>query len=175
MLQLFPCHFHQLQSTRKSYTSCSQTTTTATTLSPRRVGWGWGNILDAANLHAGASKSTESRLGTWARGLGAVTTGSPDLDVEGSDAQLLAADGDVLSSQHGGVWGGLVTVGLDLHATGDTADGFAAREIGNVDEGVVKRGEDAGDAENELAFANIGAEGDVLRNGTLDLLGSHCC
>lgn len=52
--------------------------------------------------------------------------------MESSDAELLAADGDVLSSQHGGVRGGLVTVGLDLHATGDTADGFAATGITQV-------------------------------------------
>lgn len=41
------------------------------------------------------------------------------------DAELLAAGSDVLSSQHGGVGGGLVTVSLDLHTTGDTGDGFA--------------------------------------------------
>lgn len=53
------------------------------------------------------------------------TTGSTDLDVEGVDAELLAAGGDVLGSQHGSVGGGLVTISLDLHTTGDTADGFA--------------------------------------------------
>lgn len=45
--------------------------------------------------------------------------------MEGIDAELLAAGSDVLSSQHGSVGGGLVTVSLDLHTTGDTADGFA--------------------------------------------------
>lgn len=45
------------------------------------------------------------------------------------DAELLAAGGDVLSCQHGGVGGGLVTVGLDLHSTGDSGDGFAATGI----------------------------------------------
>lgn len=60
------------------------------------------------------------------------TTSSPDLDVEGSDAELLAADGDVLGSQHSGVGGGLVTVGLDLHATGDTVDGLTATGITQV-------------------------------------------
>ena len=54
------------------------------------------------------------------------TTSGTDLDVEGSDAELLAAGGDVLGSQHGGVGGGLVAVSLDLHATGDTGNGFAA-------------------------------------------------
>ena len=78
------------------------------------------------------------------------TTSGSDLDVESGDSELLALLGDVLGSQHGGVWGGLVTVGLDLHTTGDTGDGFAAGEIGDVDEGVVERGEDTGDAEDEL-------------------------
>jgi len=45
--------------------------------------------------------------------------------VEGVDAELLAAGSDVLGSQHGSVGRGLVTVSLDLHTTGDTADGFA--------------------------------------------------
>lgn len=103
---------------------------------------------------------------------------------------------DVLGSQHSGVGGGLVTVGLDLHATGDTRDGFAARQIGDVDEGVVERGEDAGNAEDELALTDLGtklravstyvllrlrmqsqfiaAYLDVLRSTALDLLlGRH--
>lgn len=57
------------------------------------------------------------------------TTSGTDLDVEGSDAELLAAGRDVLSSQHGSVGRRLVTVGLDLHTTGNTADGFAAAGI----------------------------------------------
>ena len=89
------------------------------------------------------------------------------------DAEFLAAGGNVLGSQHGGVGGGLVTVSLDLHTTGDTADGFATTvpvisppevylkyaiamcdepQIGNVDEGIVERGEDTGNTENELAY-----------------------
>ena len=58
-----------------------------------------------------------------------LTSGSADLDVKSVDAKLLAADGDVLSCQHGGVWGRLITIGLDLHASGDTSDGFAATGI----------------------------------------------
>jgi hypothetical protein len=61
-----------------------------------------------------------------------LTTCSADLDVEGSNAELLAADGDILSSQHGGVRRRLVTVGLDLHATGDTGDGLTATGITQV-------------------------------------------
>jgi hypothetical protein len=106
-----------------------KTTTTATSLAAGRIGWGWGDILNSANLHARTGKSTESRLGTWTWGLGTVTTCGTDLDVEGVDAELLAADSDVLGSQHGGVWRGLVTIGLDLHASGDTGDGFTATGI----------------------------------------------
>lgn len=49
--------------------------------------------------------------------------------MQGSDAELLAAGSDVLGSQHGSVGGGLVTVGLDLHSTGNTADGLTATGI----------------------------------------------
>jgi hypothetical protein len=122
-----------------------QTTTTATTLATSRVGRSRGDVLNAADAHARAGKGTESGLSTGTGGLGTVTysqyisihllrriplrgirtTGSTDLDVKGVDAELLAAGSDVLGSQHGSVGGGLVTVSLDLHTTGDTADGFA--------------------------------------------------
>jgi len=132
----------------------SETTATATALATGRVGRSRGDVLNAADLHAGAGEGTEGRLGTGAGGLGAVTcegvhvsilesgggkhgvkrtTGSTDLDVEGSDANLLAAESNVLGSQHGGVGRRLITIGLDLHATSDTADGFATGEIGDVD------------------------------------------
>lgn len=71
----------------------SETTTTATTLPPGGVGWGGGDVLDTSNAHASTGKRTESRLGTGAGSLGAVTTSSPDLDVEGGDAEFLAAGG----------------------------------------------------------------------------------
>ena len=44
-------------------------------------------------------------------GLGADTTGGADLDVQGSDANLLEAVGDVLGRQHG-----CVRRGLHAHA-----------------------------------------------------------
>jgi hypothetical protein len=120
--------------------------------------------------------------------------------VKSGNAQLLAADSDILSRQHGSVGGGLITVGLDLHATRYTGNGFAATgithvslldhfishtrnsrsvvefawqyamvlvvpylpEIGDVNEGVVEAGEDACDAEDELALAHLRTERDVL-------------
>ena len=36
--------------------------------------------------------------------------------------------------------------------TGDTGDGFAARQIGDVDEGVVERGKDTGNTEDEFTL-----------------------
>jgi hypothetical protein len=57
------------------------------------------------------------------------TSGSTDLDVKSVDAQFLAAGSNILSSQHGSVRGRLITVCLDLHASGDTSDGFAATGI----------------------------------------------
>merc|ERR1711939_43223 len=151
----------------------SETTITATTLAASGIGWSWGNILDSANLHAGTSESTESGLSTWAWGLGTVTSSGADFDVKSVDAQLLAASSDILSSQHSGVWGGLVTVCLDLHSTGDTGDGFAATEISDVDECVVERGKDTGYAKDELSISDLGAEGDVLLGGSCGFLWWH--
>ena len=81
----------------------------------------------------------------------------------------LAASSNILGCQHGGVGRALVTVGLDLHAllywlvhvacspdvctyTSDTGDGFAARKIGDVDEGVVEGSEDTGNTEDKLTL-----------------------
>lgn len=152
----------------------SETTTTATSLSAGAVGGSRSDVLDTADLHAGTGESAESGLSTGTGGLGAVTSRGADLDVQSVDAKLLAADGDILSSQHGSVGGRLVTVGLDLHTTGNTGDGLAATEIGDMDERVVERGEDTGNAEDQLTLTGIGAEGDVLLGGTGGLLGRHC-
>ena len=93
--------------------------------------------------------------------------------MEGGDANLLALDGNILGSQHSGVGGGLITISLDLHTSGNTGDGFTASQIGNVDEGIVERGEDVGNTENLLITTDLGTEGDVFLNlgGGLDLLG----
>ncbi len=58
-----------------------------------------------------------------------LTSSSTDLDVESVDTQFLATSCNILSSQHSSVWGRFVTVCLDLHASGDTSDGFAATGI----------------------------------------------
>jgi hypothetical protein len=99
------------------------------------------------------------------------------------NAQLLAPGRNILSSQHSGVRARLVSIGFHFHAAGHAADGFAAagitqvslrtivpqpkrwdtvcdfvldvREIGDVHEGIVERGEDACDAEDEFAYTTI--------------------
>lgn len=101
----------------KQRDSSLQTATTATTLPPGAIRGDGGDVLNTSDPHASAGKSAEGALSTGAGGLGASSAGSADLDVEGGEANLAAACGDVLGSQHGGVGGGLVTVGLDLHAT----------------------------------------------------------
>ena len=51
-----------------------------------------------------------------------VSSGGSELDVQGGDAELLAALSDVLCGQHGGVWGRLISVCLHLHTAGHSAD-----------------------------------------------------
>ena len=79
--------------------------TTATTLATDRVGGDGGDVLDAANLQAGAGQGAEGALGTGSGGLGTVATGGADLDVEGGDAELLALGSNILRGQHGSVRG----------------------------------------------------------------------
>lgn len=67
---------------------------------------------------------------------------STNLDVQSRDTDFLALLGNILSGQHGSVRRRLVSIGLDLHSTGDSGDGFFTREIGNVDESIVEGGED---------------------------------
>ena len=65
-------HCRQYHSCVTARAKRSQTTTTATTLSPRAVGWRGRDVLDTADLHAGTGEGAESGLGAWAWGLGAV-------------------------------------------------------------------------------------------------------
>ena len=52
-----------------------------------------------------------------------------ELDVQGGEAELLAARGDILRGQHRRVRRGLVTIGLHLHAAGHADDGLAAGDV----------------------------------------------
>ena len=140
-------------------------------LAAGRVSRDGSHVLDAADGHAGTRESAESALGTGAGSLGPGTASGAELDVEGGDADLAAAGSDVLSSQHGSVRRGLITVGLDLHAAGDTRDRLLARQIGHVHERVVERREDVRNAEVALAIGKLGAELDGLLLLDAGLLG----
>ncbi len=59
-------------------------------------------------------------------------TRAADLDVQGSDADLLAALCHVLGGQHSCVGGALVTVRLHLHATSHAGNGLTARDVRDV-------------------------------------------
>lgn len=56
--------------------------------------------------------------------------------------------------------------------TSDAGDGLLAGQIGDVNEGIVERGEDVGYAEDKLALSDLGAERDgVLLLLNLDFFG----
>lgn len=121
-----------------------QSSTSSTTLLSGGVGRNWGNVLDSADSQAGSGKSSQSRLTTWTWGLGLGTTGGSELDVDGGDANLLTLGGDILGSQHGGVWGRLISVSLDLHTTSDSGDGLLTGQVSDVDKGIVEGCVDTG-------------------------------
>ena len=127
-------------------------------LAASRVGRDGGDVLNAADGHTSTSERTECALCAGTGGLGARTAGRTKLDVQSSDADLLAAGGDVLGSQHSSVGRGLVTVGLDLHATGDTRDRLLAGQIGDVHECVVERREDVRNTEVAFTLGELGTE-----------------
>lgn len=77
--------------------------------------------------------------------------------MERSNAQLLAPRGNVLGSKHRSVGRSLVAVCFDLHAAGDSDEGFSAGDVGDVDEGVVEGGEDVRHCEQLLAVAQLWA------------------
>ncbi|KAH3664110.1 hypothetical protein OGAPHI_004824 [Ogataea philodendri] len=79
--------------------------------------WNRSHIFDSANLKTRSGKGSKSGLSTWAWGLTSGTTQSSQLDVDSSDSDFSALHSNVLSSQHGGVWRGLVSVGFDFHTT----------------------------------------------------------
>lgn len=82
-----------------------------------------------------------------------VASSSSQLDVDGSDAQLLAASGHILSGKHGSVGGRLITISLHLHTTGHADEGFTAGQIRHVNEGIVEGGVDVRHSEHLLSLA----------------------
>lgn len=91
--------------------------------------------------------------GTW--GLVASSTSSSKSDVDSGNLELLESVDDIDGCQHSRIRGGLVSVRLDLHAAGNSGQGFSAGQIGNMDEGVVPCGQDVADSEEFLILGNL--------------------
>ncbi|KAH3669691.1 hypothetical protein OGATHE_002503 [Ogataea polymorpha] len=84
------------------------------------------HIFNSANLQSRSGQSSESRLSTWTWGFASGTTGGSHFDVDSGNSDFSAFHSNVLSSQHGSVWGGLVSVGFDFHTTSSSGDGFSS-------------------------------------------------
>ena len=151
-----------------------QTATAATALAARRVRRDRRDVLDPPDLDPRARERPQRRLRAGPGRLGLVAARRAQLDVQRGDAELLDARGDVLGREHGRVGARLVAVGLDLHAARHAAERLLAREVGDVDKGVVEGREDVGDADGAPL---AGAVGEGLDRGLglldLDLLGGH--
>ena len=129
----------------------------------------------AANLNAGTGQGTESRLGSRSWGLGLVSSGRSELDVERGDSELLAPHGDVLGGKHSSVGARLVTIGFHLHTTSDTDERLPSGDIGDMDESVVERGEDMDDPEDVLSLPDLRSESHGLLLLSLLSLWRHGC
>ena len=136
---------------------------------------------------------------TGAGGLGSGTTHGSELDVEGSDAEFLGSDGNILKlkvlileskkfgkrlniprnnylrSQHSGVGRRFISISFDLHTAGNSDHGFFSGQIGDVDEGIVEGGVDVSHTEDELTFLDLGSKRDLdlLLGFLLSLTRSH--
>ena len=88
-----------------------------------------------------------------------------------SDIELFESVDHVDGGLHGSVGGGLISIGLDLHAAGDSDEGFSAGEIGDVEESVVPGGEDMTDSE-DISGGVLGTKSSLLFFGGLLTLGS---
>ena len=85
---------------------------------------------------------------------------------------------------------GLISVGLDLHTTGNSGDGLLSRKIGNVNESVVEpkyqspiltrewfhvRGKDVGNTKDKLTLLDLRSKGDGGSVFGSDLLWGLSC
>jgi hypothetical protein len=141
-----------LQSFVSKYSRYLKTTTTASTLATGRITRNRSNIFNSTNLESISGQGPESRLCPRSWRLGLVSASPSDLDVKGRQSQFLASDRNVLGGKHRRVWGGLIAIGLDLHASGNAHHGFSSREVGDVNKGIVEGGKDAGNAKDFFAF-----------------------
>jgi len=168
-----------------------QTATTAGALAASGISGDGSDVLNSANLKTSTSQGSEGRLGARTGGLGALATSGTQLDVDGGDTELLDTGSAIVSGQHCGVRGSLITISLHLHTTGGTAQSLSAGQISNVlqiikyrfnkiiftlnqteipiltilityHKGVVERSENVSNSEVLLAISGLGGEGDLL-------------
>ena len=137
---------------------CLETASSASGFAAGGVGGDGGDVFDASDFESVAGEGSEGRLGAGSWGPGFVAARAADLDVEGRDAEFLAADGHVLGGEHGGVGGGLVAVGLDLHAARDPDERLAARQVRHVHKRVVEARKQMRHAKHLLALHNLGTQ-----------------
>ena len=83
--------------------------------------------------------------------------------MEGGDAQFLALFGDILGGKHSSVRRGFVSVGLDLHSSGDSDKSFSSGQVGDVNECVIEGGKQVSNSEDFFS---------VLDAESSDFLGS---
>lgn len=82
--------------------------------------------------------------------------------MNGGDAEVLQALGDLLRGHHSGIGRGLVAVSLDLHTARPADERLAPGKVRHVDEGVVEGREEVANAEEDFILAQDGGQG-VLR------------
>merc|ERR1719198_704815 len=140
----------------------SQTATTTSSLAASAISRDRSHILNAADLHTLSCKSPQStlRTGSWGSRFG--STGCSKFDVQSINAEILATVGHILCRQHRSVWGRLVSICLDLHATSDTDECFSARQIGDMNKSIIERGENVSHSKHILVVALLRFQGHCL-------------
>jgi hypothetical protein len=127
-----------------------QSASAAPTLLAGRICRDRSNIFNSADLQTRPCKGSHGRLRPWPRCLSRVAARRAQLDVNGSDAQLLQAFRYFLCSSHGSIRGGFVAVCLDFHAASSTNKGFTPRQIRYVDKRVIEGREEVTHTEEIL-------------------------
>jgi hypothetical protein len=101
-----------------------KTTTATSRLASSTIGRNGCHILNPSNLHSISCQGSQGRLGSRSWTAALVSSSSTDLDVQCGDAKFLAASSNILGGKHGSVRRRFITIGLDLHSTGDANNGF---------------------------------------------------
>ncbi len=134
-----------------------QSSSSSTSLLSGGISGDGGDVFDSADLKSHTGEGSHGGLGSGAGGSGVDSSSSSDFNVNGVDSKGLESLVDIGGGHHGSVGGGLLSVGFDFHSSGDSGIGFSAGKVGDVDEGVVERGEDVADGEEVLFSFELGA------------------